>query len=47
MANYFTIFPTQFCTTLSTDSDEDEEDDVLALVTVVNLTLHKVTVQVY
>lgn len=47
MVNYFTTFSPQFCTAPDTNSDEDEEDDILALATVVNLTLHKVTVQVF
>ena len=40
------FFP-QFCATAGTDSGEDEEDDVLALATVINLTLHKVTNSIF
>jgi len=42
-----TFFPQLCGAPSSDDSDEDQDDDVLALVTVVNLTLHKVIVKVF
>lgn len=47
MIKLFHRFFPQFSAAPSTDSSGDEEDDVLALATVVNLTLHKVTVHIF